>query len=62
QAYQGNNIDARSYVDLATAAEARDLEFIALSQRLQTGRIALAGLLGIGLPAVTIVDFTKAKP
>lgn len=62
QAYEGNNIDARSYVDLATAAEARDLEFIALSQRLQTGRIALAGLLGIGLPPVTLADFTKAKP
>jgi outer membrane protein TolC len=52
RAYAARNIDGRTYADLIAAAASRRIELIALDQKLAAGRIALASLLGFGLPEV----------
>lgn len=58
-AYRAGLIDARTETDLIDQAATRHTELIALDQKIAAGRIALASLLGAGLP---IVHLTGAAP
>jgi outer membrane protein TolC len=49
-AYASGELDARAAADLLTAAGDREREAIALDVQLQTARLSLATLLGLGLP------------
>ncbi|WP_427952939.1 TolC family protein [Acidiphilium sp.] len=53
-AYRARLIDARTETDLIDQQALRRTEVIALEQKIAAGRIALATLLGAGLPLVTI--------
>lgn len=52
QAFNAGEIDIRTYADLLSATESRQVELIAIDQKIETGRVALASLLGFGLPDV----------
>ncbi|MCU4160748.1 TolC family protein [Acidiphilium sp. AL] len=53
RAYRAGLIDARIETDLIDQAATRQTELIALDQKNAAGRIALASLLGAGLPVVS---------
>jgi outer membrane protein TolC len=59
QAFDAGAIDIRTYADLLSAAESRRVELIAIDQKIQTGRVALASLLGFGLPEVQAGTFQR---
>jgi len=50
QAFKAGNFDERSYVDIAVARLSREQELIGLEQALLDGQVALATLIGAGLP------------
>jgi outer membrane protein TolC len=52
-AFRSGNIDERAYVDLTMTRISKQQEVIATEQLLLEHRIAVAALLGAGLPAVT---------
>jgi len=52
-AYRVGNIDARSYADLVLVRVAKQREIIGDEQAIFEHRVAVAGLLGAGLPEVT---------
>jgi len=49
-AWRAGLIDIRSYVDLATAVSTRQATMIALEKSQYEGQVALATLLGAGMP------------
>lgn len=51
-AYVAGDLDERSYVDLATSGLAKRLEVVALEQSLLDQRVAIATLVGAGMPPV----------
>lgn len=55
-AYAQGNLDLRSYVDLATAAATRHAAAITLQQRLDEQQVAIAALLGAGMPTTLPKD------
>jgi len=55
-AYTQGNLDLRSYVDLTTAAATRHAAAIVLQQRLDEQQVAIAALLGIGMPTTLPKD------
>jgi outer membrane protein TolC len=52
-AYRGGNIDARGYADLVLVHVSKQQEIIGDEQAIFEHRVAVAGLLGAGLPEVT---------
>jgi outer membrane protein TolC len=61
-AYNAGLIDARTETDLIDQQALRRTELIALDQKIAAGRIALATLLGAGLPRVTLPRATVNGP
>ena len=53
-AYRAGNIDMRSYVDLVAAALAKEQELIAREQLSLEQQVAIATLIGAGMPTVAI--------
>jgi outer membrane protein TolC len=58
-AFRSGNIDERGYVDLAMTRISKQQEVIATEQLLFEHRVAIAALLGAGLPAVTFPNFEQ---
>jgi outer membrane protein TolC len=56
-AFAAGAIDVRTYADLLSAAESHRVELIAIDRKIETGRVALASLLGFGLPNVQATTF-----
>jgi outer membrane protein TolC len=56
QAFRAGDLDALSTLSLTTAAATRQREAIALRAQLQTARLSLATLLGLGLPPLAPTD------
>jgi outer membrane protein TolC len=52
-AYRAGNIDARGYADLMLVRMSKQQEIIGIEQAIFEHRVAVAGLLGAGLPDVT---------
>jgi outer membrane protein TolC len=52
-AYRAGNIDARGYADLVLVRVSKQQEIITVEQAIFEHRVAVAGLLGAGLPQVT---------
>jgi len=52
-AYRAGNIDARGYADLMLVRMSKQQEIIGIEQAILERRVAVAGLLGAGLPDVT---------
>jgi hypothetical protein len=52
-AYRAGNIDARGYADLMRVRMSKQQEIIGIEQAIFEHRVAVAGLLGAGLPDVT---------
>lgn len=50
KAFKAGNFDERSYVDIAVARLSREQELIGLEQALLDGQVALATLIGAGMP------------
>jgi len=59
RAWQAGLIDIRSYVDVVTAASARQAATIALEKSQYEGQVALATLLGTGMPDVLPHEVTE---
>lgn len=55
-AYAQDNLDLRGYVDLATTAATRHAAAIVLQQRLDEQQVAIAALLGAGMPTTLPKD------
>ncbi len=53
-AYRNADIDERSYVDLVTARNAKRQEILALELTLQEQQVAIATLVGAGMPPITL--------
>jgi outer membrane protein TolC len=53
-AYAAGNLDERTYADLATAVLAKRQEIVALEQSLLDERVAIATLIGAGMPPVLL--------
>jgi outer membrane protein TolC len=51
-AYRGGNLDERGYVDLAGTVIAQRQNIVALRQALLEGQVALATLIGAGMPII----------
>jgi outer membrane protein TolC len=58
-AFRSGNIDERSYVDLAMTRISKQQEVIATEQLLYEHRVAVAALLGAGLPAVNFPNMEQ---
>lgn len=50
KAFKAGNFDERSYVDIAVARLSREQELVGLEQALLDGQVALATLIGAGMP------------
>jgi hypothetical protein len=53
-AFQAGNIDERSYVDLVSTRLAKEQEVVTIEQSLLDQRVAIATLVGAGMPAMTL--------
>ncbi|MEA2744682.1 MAG: hypothetical protein QOG25_3053 [Acetobacteraceae bacterium] len=53
-AFKAGNIDERSYVDLVSTRLAKEQEIISIEQSLLDQRVAIATLVGAGMPAITL--------
>jgi outer membrane protein TolC len=53
-AFKAGNIDERSYVDLVSTRLAKEQEFVTIEQSLLDQRVAIATLVGAGMPAMTL--------
>jgi outer membrane protein TolC len=53
-ALMAGNLDERSYVDLVSARLTRELEIVMLEQSLLEQRVAIATLIGAGMPPIVI--------
>jgi outer membrane protein TolC len=61
-AYRNGDIDERSYVDLMTTRNAKRQEILALELTLLEQQVAIATLVGAGMPQVALADTqTKAE-
>ncbi|MDR3389795.1 MAG: TolC family protein [Rudaea sp.] len=60
-AYSSGDLDARGYVDLMTTRNARQQEILALQSTLLEQQIAMATLIGAGMPAATLPDVEKTQ-
>ena len=49
-AYRAGNLDERSYVDLIVSVQTKELELVALEQLRLEQQIAIATLIGAGMP------------
>jgi outer membrane protein TolC len=65
-AYQAGDLDERTYVDVLSARNAKQQEILAIEQILLEQQIAVATLIGAGMPPVTIgaqgATRAQAKP
>ncbi len=55
-AYRSGDIDARNYVDLVATHNAKQQEILAMQLTLLEQQIAIATLVGVGMPPVALVD------
>ena len=55
-AYRSGDIDARNYVDLVVTRNAKQQEILAMQLTLLEQQIAIATLVGVGMPPVALVD------
>jgi outer membrane protein TolC len=53
-AFRANNIDERSYVDLVAIRLAKEQEVVAIERSLLDQQVAIATLVGAGMPAITL--------
>ncbi len=58
-AYRNGDIDARSYVDLVATRNTKQQEILAMQLVLLEQQIAIATLVGAGMPTVTLADTQK---
>jgi outer membrane protein, heavy metal efflux system len=53
-AFNAGNLDERSYVDLVSARLTKEQEVVAIEQSLLDQQVAIATLIGAGMPAITM--------
>jgi outer membrane protein TolC len=53
-AFNAGNLDERSYVDLVSARLTKEQEIVAIEQSLLDQQVAIATLIGAGMPAITM--------
>jgi outer membrane protein TolC len=53
-AYRAGDMDQRSYVDVLSARSSKQAEILAIEQTLYEQQIAVATLIGTGMPPVSI--------
>jgi hypothetical protein len=53
-AHQSGDLDERTYLDAVTARDAHTLDTLAIGQILLQQQIAIATLIGAGMPPITI--------
>jgi outer membrane protein TolC len=54
QAFKAGNLDERSYVDLVGARLTKEQEIVIIEQSLLDQQVAIATLIGAGMPAITL--------
>lgn len=60
-AFRSGNLDERGYIDLTMTRIAKQQQIIAIEQLLFEQRVALATVLGAGMPAVQLPDSQEAE-
>jgi outer membrane protein TolC len=56
KAFSDGDLDTRSYVDLVTSHNARQQDILAMESTLLEQQVAIAALIGAGMPAATLPD------
>ena len=61
KAFRNGDLDARTYVDLVTTRNARQQDILALESTLLEQQVAIATLMGAGMPPATLPDIKEMR-